>query len=63
MKCPFVSKMHVYETMFATKVDEIYWDLIHQPSDNQSNALPDLASRGADTLACLNAIFFTVHAS
>jgi hypothetical protein len=27
-----VSKIHICEIIFATKIDEIFWDLIPQPS-------------------------------
>jgi hypothetical protein len=39
MKRPFVSKMHVCEINLSTKVDETCWDLIPQPSVQQSIAL------------------------
>jgi hypothetical protein len=61
MKCPFVSKMHVCEIHFATKVDGTCWDLNPQPSVHQSNTLPTEPHLLAVHCCCLKAIFITMQ--
>jgi hypothetical protein len=61
MKCPLVSKMHVCDITFCRKVDGTCWDLIHQPSVQQFNALPTEPRGLAVDYCCLNAIFIAMQ--
>jgi hypothetical protein len=63
MKCTSVSKMHVCEIHLCHKRDETCWDMIPQPSVQQSNALPTELHGLVVNWHFMKAGFNTIHAS